>query len=248
MVALTVFKGDGRDLLRPVPSRVVALSAPAAFRALRARTRIARAVDGVLPYLRKLPIALPAVSFGLRLVERGYPFSFSTSTDRRDFMVEKGRFVARLGVATVMAVLATTGAVSTVTAQAAAPAMCKGHVATLVGTSGGDQIVGTPARDVIQARGGADEIRARGGNDLVCAGGGNDDIRGGRGGDHVYAGLGADELRGSAGRDRLHGGRGNDELFGGHGRDGLYGDAGIDHGDGGPGTDLCRSVEVSSSC
>jgi Ca2+-binding RTX toxin-like protein len=79
--------------------------------------------------------------------------------------------------------------------------MCRGHAATIVGTSGGNEIDGTAGRDVILGRGGNDDIKARGGNDLVCAG------------------RGADEMRGNRGNDRLIGGRGFDQAKGGRGND-----------------------------
>lgn len=52
----------------------------------------------------------------------------------------------------------------------AAGAMCHGKAATIVGTSGNDQIKGTAGRDVIQAKGGNDQIWGFGGNDLICGG------------------------------------------------------------------------------
>jgi Ca2+-binding RTX toxin-like protein len=59
-------------------------------------------------------------------------------------------------------------------AQAAAPT-CRGFAATIVGTSGSDEINGTNGRDVIVGLGGHDEIDGRGGNDVICAGAGNDE-------------------------------------------------------------------------
>lgn len=75
-----------------------------------------------------------------------------------------------------------TGLLLLLPAQAAlAGASCFGSHATIVGTSGSDDLVGTAARDVIFAGGGADTIHALKGNDVVCAGRGDDLILGGSG-------------------------------------------------------------------
>lgn len=73
---------------------------------------------------------------------------------------------------------------------------CRGHRATIVGTSRADWILGTKARDVIWAGRGADTVAALDGRDLVCGG------------------PGVDALEGGAGRDRLYGDRGRDLCTG----------------------------------
>ncbi|HUG87715.1 MAG TPA: calcium-binding protein [Actinomycetota bacterium] len=98
-------------------------------------------------------------------------------------------------------------------------AMCRGEVATHIGTPGADSIVGTPGRDVIVGRGGNDVIRAKGGNDLICAGPGRDRVSGGAGRDRIFGQGGNDILRGGSGNDLLNGGPGRDICRGGPGRD-----------------------------
>lgn len=79
--------------------------------------------------------------------------------------------------------------------------MCRGQIATIVGTSGANEIHGTAHRDVILGRGGNDDIEARGGNDLVCGGRGNDEMEGNRGNDRLIGGRGFDEAEGGRGND-----------------------------------------------
>lgn len=67
-------------------------------------------------------------------------------------------------------------------------ATCRGKVATIVGTKGGDDITGTDGRDVIVAGKGSDRIRSLGGSDLVCAQKGGDLLFGGKGDDQLYGG------------------------------------------------------------
>lgn len=62
---------------------------------------------------------------------------------------------------------------------------CLGHKATIVGTSGADDITGTSHRDVIAALGGRDKVRALGGPDLICGGKGKDSLFGGAGRNEV---------------------------------------------------------------
>jgi uncharacterized delta-60 repeat protein len=62
---------------------------------------------------------------------------------------------------------------------------CLGHKATIVGTSGRDELTGTPRRDVIAALGGADKVRGLGGADLICGGPGKDKLSGGAGRDRI---------------------------------------------------------------
>jgi uncharacterized delta-60 repeat protein len=87
---------------------------------------------------------------------------------------------------------------------------CKGHPATIVGTSGDDTLVGTSGDDVIVGLAGKDAIDARGGRDVLCGNGGNDTLLGDVGDDSLYGGAGDDTLDGSEGSDRLYGGGGVD--------------------------------------
>jgi Ca2+-binding RTX toxin-like protein len=103
--------------------------------------------------------------------------------------------------------------------------MCHGHVATIVGNAGSNEIEGTPGRDVIAGRGGNDDVEARAGNDLVCGGRGADDLEGERGADALYGNRGNDELEGDRGNDRLVGGRGFDRAEGGAGSDVCFAEA-----------------------
>jgi hypothetical protein len=139
------------------------------------------------------------------------------------------RSACRAAVVLAVSVLAAVVFGAAASPAAAAP-MCGRFEATIVGTSGADQIVGTPGNDVIAARGGADQIQGRGGLDLICAGRGKDQLSGGRGNDVLY------------------GNRGGDELFGDRGGDGLDGGPGFDLGNGGAGGDLCTSVELARRC
>jgi hypothetical protein len=62
----------------------------------------------------------------------------------------------------------------------AAPPMCDGKPATIVGTTGDDVLRGTDGDDVIVGRGGSDRLVGRGGNDALCGGNGDDVLVGGR--------------------------------------------------------------------
>ena len=128
---------------------------------------------------------------------------------------------------------------------------CFGHPATIVGTSGHDELVGTEGRDVIVGRGGEDRISARGGRDLICGGALTDFVEGGAGNDRIKGGTGDDFVKSGPGDDRvwtgpgsqegLFGGPGNDRLFGGPGeRDGFLGGPGDDLMDGGRGSDVAE--------
>ena len=96
---------------------------------------------------------------------------------------------------------------------------CKGKAATVLGTSGKDNLSGTSGKDVIAGRGGNDSISALGGNDRVCGGGGNDKANGGGGNDRLQGQAGNDKLKGAGGNDNLKGGGGNDRCSGGGGTD-----------------------------
>ncbi|MGH2791712.1 MAG: calcium-binding protein [Actinomycetota bacterium] len=126
------------------------------------------------------------------------------------------------------------------TAEAGGPRRCFGRRASIVGTSGPDQLIGTPEDDVIVARGGADVIRGRGGGDDICAGPGADRVFGGGGADLAKSNRGNDRIFGQGRRDFLFGGRGNDHIFGLGLRDFLDGGPGSNTNDGGDGIDRCQ--------
>jgi Ca2+-binding RTX toxin-like protein len=107
---------------------------------------------------------------------------------------------------------------------------CDGKPATIVGTSGRDDLKGTPGPDVIVGLGGNDiNIKGLGGNDVIC---------GGKGWDFLWGSWGKDTLLGQAGRDAFDGGDGNDRCEGGEGKD--SGD--LRPGD--PDCEVKKSIEV----
>jgi hypothetical protein len=143
------------------------------------------------------------------------------STIRRSFaLVASAALLASLTAATVAAPAS----------AAKQKVMCRGEVATIVGTNKADRLVGTNKRDVIAGLGGNDVIIGAGGNDLICGGTGKDRLAGKGGRDRLY---------GNGGPDTLVGGRGADRLFGGVGNDLLIGQLNNDLLGGGPGTDTC---------
>jgi Tol biopolymer transport system component len=116
---------------------------------------------------------------------------------------------------------------------------CAGRIATLVGTSGRDDIKGTKRKDVIVALGGDDRIRSYTKADVICAGPGRDQVDAGDNGegggsDLVLAGPGADRVTLGPELGRAFGEGGNDLLFGSKGGDALYGGPGNDVLRGGP--------------
>lgn len=114
---------------------------------------------------------------------------------------------------------------------------CRGHLATIVGTAGHDQLVGTAGPDVIVGMGGRDTIVAGDGDDIICGGSGADTIDAGAGDDQVNGGLTDDVVIGGPGDDVLVGGRQNDLLHGDDGNDRLSGGDGDDVVHGGAGDD-----------
>jgi VCBS repeat-containing protein len=115
---------------------------------------------------------------------------------------------------------------------------CDGRAATIVGTSGSNELKGTGGNDVIVGLGGNDTIDAGSGNDIICGGSGNDYLEAGSGNDRVFGGTGDDTLRGGSGDDLLDGGAGDDMLDGGSDRDRLLGGAGVDRLTGGGDPDV----------
>ena len=123
---------------------------------------------------------------------------------------------------------------------------CRDKVATIVGSSGPDQLSGTPERDVIYGGAGDDVIGGAGNGDLICGGPGDDVLSGGTGSDALFGGADVDLLHGNRGNDRLSGGAGDgdrvygdlgdDKVRGGSGSgDEAAGGLGIDRVNGGPG-------------
>jgi RTX calcium-binding nonapeptide repeat (4 copies) len=101
--------------------------------------------------------------------------------------------------------------VATTPAATAAPRICKGKTATIVGTDGSDKLSGTPAADVIAALAGNDKVSGLAGNDTICGGAGNDRLKGGQGKDTLLGQKGKDTLKGGPGKDTLKGGPGKDK-------------------------------------
>jgi Ca2+-binding RTX toxin-like protein len=117
-----------------------------------------------------------------------------------------GTFFSRSGVRlNLSAALTTPDAVAKTLA-------CKGKPATILGTTGNDQVVGTAGPDVIAALGGNDKVSGLGANDLICGGPGKDRLNGGKGKDRLYGQGGADKLKGAGGNDVCKGGKGKDSL------------------------------------
>ncbi|MFT7474058.1 MAG: hypothetical protein ACI81L_000974 [Verrucomicrobiales bacterium] len=106
---------------------------------------------------------------------------------------------------------------------------CRGRAATIIGTSGNDQLRGTPAGD--------DKIVGGGGADQLLGGPGSDHILGGLGPDLIIGGTGPDRINGQHGNDELHGNQGNDIIRGGRHQDVLFGQGGFDTLTGGDGND-----------
>jgi Ca2+-binding RTX toxin-like protein len=140
--------------------------------------------------------------------------------------------------------------------EAQAAPRCFGKPATIVGTSGKDQLVGTNQRDVIVGRGGNDLIVGRNGDDLLCGNGGKDevfgaddvdDVSGGSGNDTVVGESGRDLVKGDGGHDLVYGGQTNDILRGGGGDDVLLGNESHDKLLGGSGFDVLLGQESNDT-
>jgi RTX calcium-binding nonapeptide repeat (4 copies) len=140
--------------------------------------------------------------------------------------------------------------------EAQAAPRCFGKPATIVGTSGKDQLLGSSQRDVIVGRGGNDLIVGRGGNDLLCGNGGKDevfgvddadDVSGGSGNDTVAGGVGGDQVKGDGGHDLVYGGKSKDTLRGGGGDDLLFGNESNDKLLGAGGFDVLLGLENSDT-
>ena len=129
--------------------------------------------------------------------------------------------------------------------------MCLNRKATIVGTSGTDDIYGTNGSDVVVGGKGEDQIHGLGGDDFMCGEGGRDILTGGSGDDALSGDHGGDAIFGGSGDDFLNGGDQSDQLHGGSGDDEMQGDAFVnaqgDSCDGGDGIDTAVSDCDTSS-
>lgn len=85
--------------------------------------------------------------------------------------------------------------------------LCDGQQATIVGTSGPDEIQGTDGPDVIASLGGNDSVQGGAGDDRICGGAEDDRLFGNLGADRLFGGL---DRSGETTADVLSGGRGDD--------------------------------------
>ncbi len=123
------------------------------------------------------------------------------------------------------------------------PPMCRGRLATIVGTPGDDVLNGTSPNDVIVGRGGNDIINGGSGNDVICSGDGNDTIDGGSGNDTIDAGSGNNDIDGGSGNEAIFSGAGDDIIDGGSGTDVVSSGDGADRIEGGSGNDTLSGGE-----
>ncbi len=128
------------------------------------------------------------------------------------------------------------------------PLLCRGQMATIIGTHSADLLVGTPYDDVIVGLGGGDTIWGHSGIDLICGGDGNDHVAGGTGNDNIYGDRGDDSLLGDTGDDTLWGDAGDDTLEGGAGDDTLWAVLPDDILRPGGGDDSCHDGADPVSC
>jgi Ca2+-binding RTX toxin-like protein len=84
-------------------------------------------------------------------------------------------------------------------------AECGGIPATMVGTTGDDELRGTAEVDIIVGLAGDDTISGLGESDVLCGGAGDDVLLGGSGDDQLLGGMGASVLSGGTGIDRMSG-------------------------------------------
>ena len=61
------------------------------------------------------------------------------------------------------------------------PPLCRGTSATIVGSTGKDNLTGSPFADVIVGLQGKDTINGANGKDLICGGAASDTLKGGKG-------------------------------------------------------------------
>lgn len=101
-------------------------------------------------------------------------------------------------------------------------------MATIIGTSGNDELSGLGEDDLIKGLGGADILFGLAGNDEIIGADGDDTIYGAAGEDRIDGNAGNDVLNGGEDRDTLRGGGGHDTLDGGLGTDWLQGGRGND--------------------
>jgi len=116
--------------------------------------------------------------------------------------------------------------------------VCRGKVATIMGTPGDDVLDGTAGPDVIVGGRGDDVVTAFDGDDIICLGAGDDEADSGDGDDIVDGGSGADVVKGGADDDLLLGNKHADTLHGGTGSDTVWGQNGDDVIKGGDGRDV----------
>jgi len=90
--------------------------------------------------------------------------------------------------------------------SAAAPPLCDGVPATIVGDNNANVLMGGAGDDVIVGLGGNDTITGGGGNDRLCGNEGQDVLRGMDGNDRIFGNNNDDQLYGGNGADVLNGG------------------------------------------
>lgn len=137
----------------------------------------------------------------------------------------------------VLAGLLAAAGITALAGPASSAPSCRGQAATIVGTSGDDDLSGNPLlADVVYLGAGNDTYRGDSSDDVICGGKGKDLISGGGGNDTVIGGAGKDRIGGADGNDRVLGGTGNDTVVEAAGDDKLAG---------GDGKDLLTYVNVT---